>query len=135
MARSDSGRCGSLLDGIAESSSVVADSGIARQDRNELRWFIEQLGGRQVYRIERPHRFHRKRPAHSGEDGAIDVDDEAPAFECPQPQNGGLFLGDGQPAGDTCPDDRSCGFRQRQGGGHAPAVGLERCQHDPVVFQ
>jgi len=124
-----------LLDGIAESPSVVSDPCVARHDRGELWWFIEQLCGGQVHRVERPNGFHRKWPTDASEDNAIDVNDEASAFECPQSSNGGLFLGDGQPASDTCADDGAGGFCKRQGGRHVPPVSLERRQRGSVMFQ
>ena len=125
---------GLLLDRIAKSLSVVPDPCVARHDRDQLRRFIEQLRRSQVHCIERPNGFHREWSAHASEDDAIDVNDEATAFECPQSPNGCLFLGDCQPRG-TCADDRSCGFCEGQGGGHVPPVGLQGCQRNRVVFQ
>ena len=125
---------GGLLDGVTESPSVVANPRVARHNRDELGWLIEQLCGGQVHRIERPNRFDRKWPADASENHAIDVNDEAAAFECPQPSNGCLFLGNGQPAGDTCADDGSCSFRKRQGRRHVPPVSVERRQRGGIVF-
>ncbi len=124
-----------LLDSVAEGLGVVPNPSIARHDRNELWRFIEQLGGGQVHRVERPNGFHRKRPAHASEDDAIDANEERAAFERPQSPNGCLFLGDRQSTRDPRADDCSCGFRQRQGGRHVPPFCLERFERSRVVFQ
>ena len=124
-----------LFDAVAEGLGVVPNAFVPRYNRDELRRFTEQLRGGQMHRIERPNRFHRKRPGHASEDVAIDVNEEGAAFECPQSPNGCLFLADRQSTGDPCADDCPCSFCQRQRGRHVPPFGPKRFQCGRVVFE
>lgn len=70
-----------LFDAVSKCPGVRADSLIARDDRDKLRRFIEQLRRRHVDRVEYANRLDGKRPTTAVEYGLIDVENEAAAFE------------------------------------------------------
>ena len=95
-----------LLDTVSKCLGVGANPLVPRDDRDKLRWFIQQLSGRQVDRVECANRFDGKRPTNTVEHHLIDVEKEAASFERSKGKYCGLLLLRCQPARHPSADDR-----------------------------
>lgn len=99
-----------LFDSVSECPCVRADSLIARDDRDELRRFIEQLRRRQVDRVKCANRFDGKRPTNAVKHGSIEVEKEAAPFEGSKCAYRSLLILRRQPASRSRADDCSSGL-------------------------
>jgi hypothetical protein len=70
-----------LVDHVAKCPCVRSNSIVARDERNELRRFCEQLHGGQVDRVEYANWFDRKGSTNAVQHGSVDVEKEAAPFE------------------------------------------------------
>lgn len=99
-----------LFDPVSKRLRVRADSLIARNDRDELWRFVEQLRRRQVDRVECANRFDGKGPANAVEHGLIDIEKEAAPFEGSKGAYRRLLILRSQPASHPRADDGSPGL-------------------------
>ena len=117
-----------LLDRVAERERVVPNPPVPGDDRDQWRRFAKQLGCGQVQRVKGTNRFHRKRPAHAGEDGVGHGNQVTATLESTERPCRGAFLVGCQPSGDAGAKNGSCGFGDRQGGSDPASAASDRFQ-------
>jgi hypothetical protein len=86
-------------------------------------------------RVERANWFQGKGAADAREHRVGDGNDETTTSEYSQPSYGRTLLCGEQTTAESSPDDRSCGFRERQRRRHQPSFRLQRLQGCRIAFQ
>jgi hypothetical protein len=124
-----------LFNPVSKCLGIRANSVIPRHDRDKLRRFIEQLCGRQVDRVERPHRFDRKGSTNAVEHRSIDVEKEAASFEGSEGTNGGRLVLRCQPASHPCADDCPSRLTERQHRCHQSRSRRQSLRNSRVVLE
>lgn len=101
---------------IAEGLGVFANSLVTRHNCHELRRLAERFDGREVHRIERADRFHRKRASDARKDVVRDRNDMAATLKPLQRTNRLAFRVRRESFANTRPDDSVRRFGKRQRG-------------------
>jgi hypothetical protein len=128
-------KAGELFDRVSKRSGVVSNPRISRHDGHQLWRLAEQFRGGKMHRIERANRFYGKGATNTREHCVGDGDNEATTCEDSQPSHGSALLRGRQATAGSSPDDRSCGFRERQRRRHLPSFSAQRLQSRRVAFQ
>jgi hypothetical protein len=101
---------------IADGLGVFANSLGTRHNCHELGRFAERFDGREVHRIERTDRLHRKRASDARKDVVRDRNDIAATLKPLQRTNRRAFRVRRESFANTRPDDSARRFGKRQRG-------------------
>ncbi len=123
------------FNGVPQSFGVVTHSGVARDDRHELRRLTEGFCRRDVHGIERPYRLHREALANTRQHVIRDRDHIAATFQTSQAANGTAFLVRREALTDARTHDGARSLRERQRGCDPPGPGAEGLQRLRVALQ